>query len=150
MLRARSIKTGLSHHKLYTVWLDMLRRCFNLYSKSFKNYGGRGITVCEEWKNDFKTFYDWALSNEWAESKEIDRINNDGNYEPLNCHFVTSRQNTSNTRKQKNRKLPVGVYKSGHRFMTLIRIHHKSTYVGTFDTPEEAHQAYLLALSEIE
>ena len=64
----------------------------------FYNYGGRGISVCEEWKNDYITFRNWALENGYKEELQIDRINNNGNYEPNNCRWVTSKINGNNKR----------------------------------------------------
>lgn len=80
---------GLSNHPLYRAWTEMNRRCYNEKRDNYARYGGRGITVCEEWRNDFKTFYDWAINSGWAEGLWIDRRENDGNYEPSNCRWVT-------------------------------------------------------------
>lgn len=89
---------GLSDHKLYAVWEAMIQRCYNQKNKHYKNYGGRGIVVCESWKHDAKAFYDFAITNGWKESLEIDRVNNDGNYDPSNCRFVTPAENLANKR----------------------------------------------------
>ena len=62
----------------------------------YKNYGGRGITICPEWANDYTKFRDWALSNGYVEGLQINRINNNGNYEPSNCNFVISQINNQN------------------------------------------------------
>jgi len=88
---------GLSkkYPKLYNVWGGIKRRCYNKNQKSFKNYGARGIKMCNEWKNDFKSFYEWALNNGYKEGLEIDRINNNGNYEPNNCRWITKQENIS-------------------------------------------------------
>ena len=80
---------GLVTHPLYSKWLDMKNRCYNPNVDRFKNYGGRGIRVCDEWKNNFKGYHDWAISNGWEKHLQIDRKNNDGNYSPENCRFVT-------------------------------------------------------------
>lgn len=92
---------GLSNHLLYGIWSAMKDRCFNKKHKYYDNYGGRGIIMCEQWVNDFKSFYDWAI-DKWREGLEIDRINNDGNYEPDNCRFVSHKINSRN--KSNNRK----------------------------------------------
>ena len=97
----RSTKHGLKHHKLYSVWQNMKSRCYYNKRKQFKDWGGRGIKLCEEWRNDFKVFYDWAISNEYAEGLTIDRIDNGGNYEPNNCRFVTIQENLKNKRTNK-------------------------------------------------
>lgn len=89
---------GLNKHPLYTIWKGMLARCNCTGSGSFDNYGGRGISVCSEWATDFKAFLNWSLSNGWKKGLEIDRRNNDGNYEPSNCRWVTRVVNANNTR----------------------------------------------------
>lgn len=73
----------------------MRQRCYNPNNPRYYRYGGRGITICEEWKN-LNNFIEWALSNGWVEGLQIDRINNDGNYTPDNCRFVTNKQNSRN------------------------------------------------------
>lgn len=92
---------GLSRHPLYSVYTDIKTRCYNENDKQFKDYGGRGIKVCDEWLNDFATFHDWCLSNGYAKELQIDRKNNDGNYEPDNCRFVTRSENCNNKRNNK-------------------------------------------------
>lgn len=89
-------KHGKSNHPLSDVWNMMKQRCYNKNNKSYKNYGARGIKVCDEWKNNFKTFYDWAMENGYQDNLTIDRINVNGNYEPLNCKWVTQKQQQNN------------------------------------------------------
>lgn len=98
-------KHGQSETRLYAIWHAMKQRCFNPNHKNYVDYGGRGIKVCEEWKNDFQAFYDWAMANGYEESLSIDRINNDGNYEPQNCRWVTMKEQCNNRRPRKNAKL---------------------------------------------
>ena len=86
---------------LYYIWKDMKSRCLNPKDKSYKYYGSRGIKVCEEWKNNMANFIEWALENGWKKGLTIDRKNNDGNYEPKNCSFVTRLQQMNNTRRAK-------------------------------------------------
>lgn len=81
-------------HPLYRKWSGMKVRCYSKKDKRYNRYGGRGITICDEWLNDFQSFYDWAISTGWEEGLTIDRINNDGNYEPSNCQWLTIRDNT--------------------------------------------------------
>lgn len=80
---------------LYSVWLAMRQRCGNPNSKSYRRYGGRGISVCSEWK-EWNVFKEWALSNGYSLGLSIDRIDNDGNYEPNNCRWVTNEIQANN------------------------------------------------------
>ena len=91
-------ETGLSvrNMKEYRVWIDMKTRCFNSNSKAYKYYGQRGITVCDSWKNSFLTFL--KDMGECPKGLTLDRINNDGNYEPNNCRWATRYQQIHNRR----------------------------------------------------
>ena len=80
---------GLYKAKIYSIWGNMKDRCHNPKCKSYKNYGGRGIKVCDEWRKDFVSFYNWAMSHGYQEGLSIDRIDNDGDYEPSNCQWLT-------------------------------------------------------------
>ena len=94
----RSVIHGYARNKttlLYFVWAAMRRRCSKPTHKGFHRYGGRGIKICEEWQ-DVGIFIDWALANGWQQALQIDRINNDGDYEPTNCRFVTLTANSHN------------------------------------------------------
>ena len=95
-------KHGLSEEKLYSVFHNMKDRCYNPKSKPYKNYGARGISICKEWldiENGFIIFYNWALNNGYKEGLTIDRIENDGNYEPSNCQWITLGENTAKSNK---------------------------------------------------
>mgnify|MGYP001569187649 CR=1 FL=1 len=85
-----------SKTKLYGVWRIMKQRCSNPNYKQYKDYGGRGITVCPEWIESYIAFRDWALNNGYKEGLQINRIKNNGNYEPSNCEWNTSAKNAQN------------------------------------------------------
>lgn len=87
---------GLSGERLYGIWKGMIERCENERCEAYRYYGGRGIKVCREWKEDLIKFYEWSMKNGYKEELQIDRINNDGNYEPGNCRYVTARENGRN------------------------------------------------------
>ena len=102
-MKESRITHGLSHHSLFSVWCGMKRRCYNPHEHKYSRYGGRGIKLCDEWKNDFQAFYDWAIANGYQKGLQIDRINNDGNYEPCNCRFVTIQENINNRPRRRER-----------------------------------------------
>lgn len=83
--------------RTFTIWRGMKARCLNPKSISYKNYGARGISICHEWRS-FKAFHEWAIANGYSDGLQLDRIDNDGNYCPNNCRWVTRTENARNTR----------------------------------------------------
>lgn len=90
-------KHGKNGTRLYRIWANMKNRCKNPKSNRAHVYLNRGITVCDEWKDDFQVFYDWSMSHGYSDDLTIDRIDNDKGYSPDNCRWVTHSEQMRNT-----------------------------------------------------
>lgn len=87
---------GETNTKLFHIWVGIKTRCHNPNTINYHNYGGKGISICEEWDNSFESFRDWALSNGYKDGLQIDRIDFNGNYEPSNCRWCTAKEQQRN------------------------------------------------------
>ena len=132
-------------NRLYTTWKNMNQRCTNKNIKHFKNYGGRGITVCDEWKNDFKAFYEWSIANGYMDNLSIDRINNDGNYEPSNCRWATNQEQSDNKRDLRISNTSgvkgLNFISRDNLYLCRLTINNKRIKIGYFKNKEDAIKA---------
>jgi hypothetical protein len=133
---------GMANTRLHQTWRGMKNRCFNVKFNYYSDYGGRGITVCDEWKNSFIAFKNWAMNNGYSDNLEINRINNNDSYSPQNCDFVSRYINTQNTRKKvTNNSGYTGVIKVNSKWRAVIDSFGKHFHLGVFPTPEDAAKA---------
>lgn len=139
LLFKRDSIVGGYTHRLYAVWNVMVQRCHYPTNDKFMYYGGRGIQVCKEWRYSPFEFYTWAEENGWEEGLEIDRIDNDGDYSPTNCHFVTHRENSNNRRSngRPNSTGYIGIYKKDTEEGTRYYSRHNSSGV-SYSLPGQA------------
>lgn len=116
--RRRMTRHGQKNTRIYRIWQGMLRRCDNQKHKDFKYYGGRGITVCEEWRNSFEAFCGWSMANGYADELTIDRKDNDKGYSPDNCRWTSMKEQGENKRPGVNpyRNKKTGRYTSKSEF----------------------------------
>ena len=108
-------KHNLNNTKIYRIFYGIKDRCNNHKNHAYCNYGGRGIAICNEWKDDFQSFYNWSMANGYEEGLTIDRIDNDGNYCPENCRWTTRIE------QQSNRRVNLYVYLNGKK-MTITEL----------------------------
>lgn len=120
-------KHGFTNNRIYNIYRGMKTRCYNNKDYHYQWYGAKGIKICDEWLNDFMSFYNWAINNGYKDDLTIDRINTHGNYEPSNCRWVTTKQQ-SNNRKNNNLITINGVTHTLSEWSEISGVHHKAIY----------------------
>lgn len=135
---------GVAHMDEYKVLKSIISRCYHENHINYNNYGGRGITVCSEWLLTPASFVQWCWDNGYEKGLKIDRIDNNGNYEPSNCRFITHQENCCNTRllQKRNTSGFRGVSFYGNKYKAEITVNNQRSRLGSFNTAEEAALAY--------
>lgn len=136
----------MSHSKEYGIWCSMIDRCHRELNHAYARYGGRGIFVCDEWRNSFESFIS-HVGMRPSKNHSIDRIDNDKGYFPGNCRWATVEQQSTNKRKEKNNSSGfVGVTATkNNKWMARISVNKKVIYIGTFEEKDSAIYARLKA-----
>ena len=141
-------KHGMHGTKVYNAWKGIKKRCYQKTYQHYDRYGGRGIIMCEEWKNDFMAFYN-DVGEAPSDEYQLDRIDNNGNYEPGNCRWVTRQENCRNRNIKVGKSGYRGVHPKGNRFQAYFNIDRSyRVYVGSFATAKEAHEARIEAIKK--
>ena len=137
-------KHGFSRTRIYKEWQSMLARCYRKTHTSYKKYGAKGVTVCDEWKNNFMPFCNWAYANGYNDTLTLDRIDSSKGYFPDNCRWATySEQNSHLAMLKTNKSGYIGVSwsKLGKGWLCVISINNKSHRIGIYKTQKEAVDA---------
>lgn len=124
--RKRNYPQDVRIKRLENIWNNMKKRCMDRNNINYKNYGGRNIKICDEWK-DYVSFARWALNNGYADKLTIERINNEGNYEPSNCKWITKQEQHNNRRNSKFETLD-GITKTVAEWAREYNIHPSTLY----------------------
>ena len=137
--RLVSSQHGMANTVEYSTWGNMIGRCYNPNIKYFEHYGGRGITVCDKWKNSFKAFHS-DMGDKPSPELSIDRIDNNGNYEPGNCRWATASEQAINRRSLRNTSGTIGVSwnKTSCSWRAVITVDKKTMWLGTFKDRQDA------------
>ena len=135
-----------SKTRLYGIWCSMIGRVENKNNLDYKNYGGRGIAICKEWRSDYLSFKKWAFENGYSNTLKIDRIDNDRNYEPDNCRWTTQTIQSRNTRVLYRHNTSgyrgVSWHKKQQKFNSRITVNSITISLGSYCSDIEAAKAY--------
>ncbi len=139
-------KHDSSYTRLYNIYRHMIWRCENPNADQYPYYGGKGVEICKEWREDFKAFKKWAYENGYNDNLSIDRIDPDKDYSPDNCQWISSSENIAKRHKQNKKDgLPTGIYKRFYgesiKYLAYSHVGGKTAYIGSFDTAKEAAKA---------
>ena len=147
---ARKVSTNAKHNdsktRLHNIWRCMIGRVENKNSLGYKNYGGRGITICKEWRSDYLSFKKWALENGYSNTLKIDRIENNSGYSPDNCRWTTQTIQSRNTRRLRSTNTSgyrgVSWHKKQQKFNSRITVNSIVINLGSYCSDIEAAKAY--------
>lgn len=138
----------MTKSSIYRVWADMKNRCYNERLVGYANYGGRGISVCDQWFYSFICFYE-DMAYGYSENLQLDRIDNNGNYCKENCRWATNAINSVNKRRQNGVHLAgVSLTSKTGKYVAKMTANNHSYNIGSFESELEAHNAYLLMHKE--
>ncbi|WP_299198293.1 MULTISPECIES: hypothetical protein [Pseudomonadota] len=139
--KSKDVTHGLSRTHIFNVWQNMMGRCYRSNRPDYSYYGGRGIKVCEDWKDPLK-FKTWADANGYSDQLTLERKGTDSNYEPKNCIWVDRCHQAANRRKRRTgANKYIGVSRANKKWQANICVKGVRTHLGVFDTPEEARDA---------
>ena len=147
---ARKVSTNAKHNdsktRLYNIWCSIIDRVENKKNKDYEDYGGRGVTICDEWRNNYPSFKKWALQNGYSNSLKIDRVDNDLGYFPDNCRWTTQTIQSRNTRRLRSTNTSgyrgVSWHKKQQKFSSRITVDSITINLGSYSASIEAAKAY--------
>lgn len=138
-------------NRIRNIYCAMKQRCYYKNGARYKDYGGRGIVICDEWLHSFKNFEKWALENGYRDDLTIERIDNNGNYCPENCKFASYQIQSSNQRIRKDNSSGyrgVNYSEIHNKWVARVQVNKKRITIGYFKTAEDAHDARVKYLRE--